>query len=1172
MTPHDMPFKRGVLLFAWTVASVAMSCFCASALARPKKIVIATGDKFVPVVFRNVEGKPDGMHAELWRLWSEKTGIEVELRPMEWAGAIPALLESKVDAVDGVSYTVERFKSMDFSQPYGSFDTHIFFHNDVHGVRNLKDLAEFPVGIVKGTNVESYVREREPTLRLVPYVNHEEMVQAALDGGLRVFVGSEPMVSYFFAKSGKSHGFRRTQRSLLSSDLRAAVRKGDKALLAVIEEGLAAITPEERQRIERKWTGVAVGPLTSWQWLIWGGGGAGIAVALLATWNFLLRSRVAAATRTVAASERRYRAIVDDQVELVCRWHGDGILTFVNDAYCRYFGKTRAELVGASFRPLILEEDRAAADEHFAGLGPDSPVATHEHRAVRPDGEVRWQQWTSRAILDDTGEIIEYQGTGRDITERRQAEEALQESEEQYRTLVTNLNIGVYRATGGPHGQFLEANPAVVQMFGYDSVDEFMKIHVSDLYRDPASRASFVRSILRDGHVTDKELLLKKRDGTPIIASCTARIQFDEEGEIQWMDGVIEDVTDRKHAEEELLESEGRLRTFYEATFEGIVLTEKGRILDANSSFAATFGYGPGELIGQEVLTLVAPEDRELVTSRILSDYEKPYDHKAIRKDGSVIEVEVWGKGTQYQGRTCRITAVRDVTERMRAAEALRKSEEQYRSLVNNLNVGVYRTTAGLQGSFLEANPAFARMFGYSSPEEVMKRTVADFYADPADRESFIKEALEHGAVLDMEFRMKKKDGSLIWASSRAQVQYDEGGEALWFDGIVEDVTERRQLEEQLRQSQKMEAIGQLAGGIAHDFNNLLSAIMGFTELAATELEPGSPAVRDLKEVTRASERAALLTRQLLAFSRKQMLEPRVIDLTELIGNMEEMLRRLIRENVELVTKFGPDLGRVTADPGQMEQVIMNLAVNARDAMPDGGTLTIETKNMQLDGDHAHAHRDLRPGPYVMLTVTDTGVGMDHDTLSHAFEPFFTTKEVGEGTGLGLATVYGIVKQTRGGIEVDSEPGHGTTFNIFLPRIDTSAPHEQDEVDASMPGGSETVLLAEDEAAVRAVVARLLRGLGYAVLEAGDGAEALRLAQEHDGKIHLLLTDLIMPQMGGRELAEALVAQRPDTKIIFMSGYTDTFARTPLRKGEAFVQKPLRNADLMRMVRRILDR
>ena len=425
-----------------------------------------------------------------------------------------------------------------------------------------------------------------------------------------------------------------------------------------------------------------------------------------------------------------------------------------------------------------------------------------------------------------------------------------------------------------------------------------------------------------------------------------------------------------------------------------------------------------------------------------------------------------------------------------------------------------------------------------------------------------------HGEILN-----RKKDGTLYWDAAWIAPLRDESGRVTHYLATQEDVTERRSLEAQLRQAQKMEAVGRLAGGVAHDFNNILTTIFGYAELLAGDLPADSPAREDAEEIRKAAERAAGLTRQLLAFSRQQMLEPAVLHLNDLLRDFEKMLRRLVSEDIELRLLTAPDLGNVRADPGQIEQVIMNLVVNARDAMPTGGKLLIETANAELTDQYAELHQPVVPGEYVRLAVSDTGIGMDAQTQARAFEPFFTTKERGKGTGLGLSTVYGIVKQSGGYIWAYSERHRGTTFKVYLPRVDAPADQlgRRDVTEGPLEG-TETILLAEDDAMLRPLAKGLLERLGYTVLQAGDAREALSVAAAHEGEIHLLVSDVVMPGGSGRELADRLADVRPETRVLYVSGYTDEAIvhHGMLEPGIAFLHKPFTPGALARKIRQVL--
>ena len=516
---------------------------------------------------------------------------------------------------------------------------------------------------------------------------------------------------------------------------------------------------------------------------------------------------------------------------------------------------------------------------------------------------------------------------------------------------------------------------------------------------------------------------------------------------------------------------------------------------------------------------------------------------------------------------------IENVTERKRARESVEASYRRYRDLVENAVDMI--CTLDLDGTITYASPALLQTLGYTSKEVVgenIKRIMVD--EDSERTERAFKAGSDGPPVGTYEFLLKKKDDTHVPGEIVSNLIYTADGAIAGTQAILRDISERRSLEAQLLQAQKMEAVGRLAGGVAHDFNNLLTAIIGYSELVLNRLSESDPIRKEIEEIMKTGERAASLTRQLLAFSRKQVMKPIVLDLDGLVADLEKMLRRLIGEDVDLITILEPKLGRVRADPGQIEQVIMNLAVNARDAMPQGGKIVIETANVHLDKTDARDHAGLAPGPYVMLAVSDTGAGMDPETLSHIFEPFFTTKAHGKGTGLGLSTAYGITQQSGGHVTAQSEPGAGTTFKIYLPRLEeTAAAVQPDQVWSGAMKGSETVLLVADEDVVRNLARAILEENGYNVLEARYGGEALLMCERHKEPIHLLLTDLVMPGVSGGKLGEYLTFLRKEMKVLYMSGYTGSslIRETALVNGFAFMQKPFTPHSLTRKVREVLD-
>jgi hypothetical protein len=575
------------------------------------------------------------------------------------------------------------------------------------------------------------------------------------------------------------------------------------------------------------------------------------------------------------------------------------------------------------------------------------------------------------------------------------------------------------------------------------------------------------------------------------------------------------------------------------------------------------------------LLAMVHPDDRDQVKVTLMAGMAArwPFHHqfRIVRPDGDVRtvlthnEVVLDEKGVVVGVRG----AVQDVTDAERTANALRESEERYRMLFeNNPHPMWVYDVSSLR--FLAVNAAAVRAYGYSR-EEFLGMTIADIRPDE-DRDAVRARVAAQAPGLDKAgvWRHRRKDGSVVEVeiSSHSVIFGAQAARLV----LASDVTERRRLEQQLRQAQKMEAVGRLAGGVAHDFNNILGVIMGYGDILSRRLPRGDALIAKVGEILKAADRAAGLTRQLLAFSRRQVLQPRVLDLNIVMGEIDNMLRRLIGENIELKTRLQERLGAVMADPGQMEQVVMNLAVNSRDAMPEGGSLLLETRDVELDESYVRMHPNARFGPHVMLAVSDTGEGMDAETLSRIYEPFFTTKPQGKGTGLGLSTVYGIVEQSHGSIEVYSEKGRGTTFKIYLPRVEGAAEQAAATEPTSPPMGSETVLLVEDESALRGMIRESLEDAGYRVLEAATPRQALGIAESHQGNIHMMLTDVVMPGMSGRDLAERLRPLRPGVAVVYMSGYTDDAIGQHglLDAGTHFLQKPFTSQQLLLKCREVL--
>lgn len=626
-----------------------------------------------------------------------------------------------------------------------------------------------------------------------------------------------------------------------------------------------------------------------------------------------------------------------------------------------------------------------------------------------------------------------------------------------------------------------------------------------------------------------------------------------------------------------LIESEAQYRLFFESNPLPMWVFELKslRFLAVNDAAVRHYGYSRDEFLAMSVLDIRPEEERQRLLERLsrpLRGREGAEIWKHRKKDGSIIDVEVTAHDLNFHGAEVELVLAHDITARRQSEERLRQSQERFAKAFRASPLGITISSEG-EGRYLDANPAFLALTGYGR-DQIVGRTEEEvgLWADPSERSRVLDQLNSGQHATPINVRFKSCSGQFRSVDLVAErIQLDDQPCVL---AIVHDVTGTKELERQFLQAQKMEAVGRLAAGIAHDFNNMLGVILGYCELARERLESGHPAQEHLLEIRTAGMRAGALTRQLLAFSRQQVLEPRNLSLNSVVHHASKMLLRMIGEDVSLVFRPTEPLGSVYADLSQIEQVLMNLAVNARDAMPRGGKIIIETANVDLDQNSGQGDQPVTPGRYVMLSVTDTGTGMDEATMAKAFEPFFTTKEAGKGTGLGLSTVYGIVKQSGGYIWASSEPGRGTTFKIYLPYVDRApeilTPRIQD---AAIPNGTETVLVVEDEVALRNLTVHILKKKGYTVLSAENAARTLDLARRYDRKIDLLLTDVIMPDRSGPELVSEIRKWCPQLKVLYMSGYSRNAMvdQGILGQDSKLIMKPFSTQALLTKMRAVLE-
>ena len=940
------------------------------------------------------------------------------------------------------------------------------------------------------------------------------------------------------------------------------------------------------------------------------------------------------AERAREESEERYRATFEQAAVGVARVAPDGRWLDVNQRLCDIVGYARDELLRSTFQDITYPADLDADLEHVRQMLAGA-IATYtmEKRYIRKDGTLVWIDLTVSLVRHASGDPKYFISVVQDISarkqaqddlarttsslqaevaERKRAEQALRESEESLATTLDSIGDGLIATD--PAGCVVRMNPIGETLTGWSlreargkSIVDVFQIMDEDTRRPVESPVDLV---LREGAVVGlaNHTVLRGRDGVERpIADSGAPIR-DAQGSIRGVVLVFRDQTEERAAERALRESEARKGAILEAALDCIVTANQGGVItEFNPAAEKTFGYARAEALGRPFAEILIPPSlrkqhadgfRRYLDTGVGPVLGKRVELTALRSDGTEFPVELAVVPTRAHDTLFFTAYIRDLTERNKARAALELSEARFRHLADSGIIGII--IADTLGNIHEANDAYLRSVGYSR-DEVVAGQVRWADMTPPEWTHLDEVAIEQlktsGVAKAWEKEYIRKDGTrmpilmgvamldaprcIAFVLDLTEQKRAEEARARALAMAMKESGDRERAEnalretaEQLRQSQKIEAIGTLAGGIAHDFNNLLSVILGYGQLLLAALRPGDPMHADIEEITNAGKRAQELTRQLLAFSRQQVLQPKVVNLNEAMSAMTRMLGRIIGEDIELTFLPAPNLGTVHVDPSQIEQVILNLVVNARDAMPRGGKVTIETAEVDLDSVSAGEHLGIEPGRYVALSVTDTGTGMDRATQARIFDPFFSTKEKGKGTGLGLSTVYGIVKQSGGGVLVQSEQGKGSTFKIYLPRNDSGS----DSSDRPTPPpttlrGSETVLLVEDDEQVRSLTLSILRRHGYDVVAAATGGDALLICKSHAGTIHLLLTDIVMPQMSGRELWERLAPLRPEMKVLFMSGYTDdAIVRHGALSAElAFIQKPLMPAALLAKLRQVLD-
>jgi PAS domain S-box-containing protein len=887
------------------------------------------------------------------------------------------------------------------------------------------------------------------------------------------------------------------------------------------------------------------------------------------------------AEEALSRSEERFRSLFETSRDSVLLLNQEtGEILEANPVACRTYGYSLEEFLALKITDVSAEPEKTEAAVRQSA--PEVPFRLHRKK----DGtlfpvEVGGGYFVEGGLRLHTAFI-------RDITDRKKAEEALKTSEEKYRRLFDDAVLGVFQTS--PAGKIFTVNPAYARMFGYSSPDELMAA-ISDvatsLYADPSRRPSIVRMIEEAHQPICVENVYKRKDGSTFVGSLHAWTSCNSKGELI-LEGFVEDITERKRAEEDLRTS--RLQLADAACMARIAYWESDEATQEfifNDAFYALYGTTAEQEGGYRVprkefvRRFVHPDDQEELRRQVAENRTRPgagdieqYEHRAIRRDGEVLHILTRDRVIMDEsGQVLRVVGVnQDITARKKMEEALRESETKLRAILDGSRDAI--GGASKDGIRTFANPAYVSLFGYESADELIGRPVIDLIA-PESR-GFIEEMVKRRAAGEpvpslFEMTALKKDGTTFLMEASPSTYVLKGEQFIL--SIMRDVTEKKRLEDQLRQAQKMEAVGTLAGGVAHDFNNILTVILGLGNLMQMCVDKDDILKAYVDQIVASSERAADLVQSLLAFSRKQRITLEPCRVNEVVTSTANLLRRLLPEDIGLSVNLTTQDTSILLDVTQIGQVLMNLATNARDAMPHGGSLTIATKRARIDKNFTKTHGFGRPGEYVRLSVSDTGTGMDRETMERIFEPFFTTKEVGKGTGLGLASAYGVVKRHKGYITVCSRRFKGTTFDIYLPLIKTPS-RQRAPAKGKIKGGTETILIVEDDRDVRNMLTKVLESHGYTTIEAIDGDDAIRVHQEQKEHIDLIILDVVMPGRNGMEALDEITRTDPLVKAIFVSGYTGDIVidKGIHREGVDFLHKPLSVTGLLAKVREVLDR
>ncbi len=1147
------------------------------------KIRVAPDPYYPPLEYFDENGIFRGIAADYLRLIEKKLQHTFQIvRLSSFEEILEKARTHEIDVVNTVIKTSERSEYLLFTPPYIRIPNVMVVRDDFKRNITIHELKGID-GVVYqgGYAIGSVLTQQHGIDHAQPITDPVEALKDLSMGRINVVVGNLAVISHY-VRQVKLANLRIAGDCEFDDSISFASRKDWPLFNRILDKALREISSEEREAISDKWIKLKVGKFYQdrrfWFSVIGSLGFFAVIITLFYFWNRTLKKQVRIKTfelmqreESLKRSEEKYRCLVENANDAIIVAQ-DGRLVFANPMAIEITGFSEQELMSKPFLEFIHPDDRDLVFERYRQrLKGNLSPSRYSFRMIGQDSTVK--------IVEISAVLIDWEDRPAtlnficDITERKRMEEALNESEEKYRvsfeTSPDAVNINRL------DGLYVDINDGFTQLTGYSREDVNGKFS-SDIkiWATPEDRDALIEGLRKNGRVNNVESKFRCKDGSFKFGLMSASIIT--LNNVPHILSITRDITERKKFELTILENEERWRSYVENSPYGVFITdETGKYIQVNPEACRISGYEEGELLSMKISDLLVSEFHAEGMAAFRELAEVGQIHKEIfcrTKEGekrwwSIAAVKLPGK--HYLGFT------NDITER-KQVEA-----ERERLLLAIEQSGESMVITDPEGNIQYVNPAFERITGYSR-KEAIGQNLRIQKSGKHDKSFYQKmwRTITSGKSWTGHIVNRRKDGSFFTEDATISPVRDSSGSIVNYVAVKRDITEhlrvleeKADLESQFHQAQKLESIGRLAGGVAHDFNNMLGVILGHTEMALDHIDPSHPLHDSLLDIQKAAQRSADLTRQLLAFARKQAISPQVLDLNDTISGMLRMLRRIIGEGIDLVWKPGVNLWHVMMDPTQIDQILVNLAVNARDAIGRVGNLTIETQNIVFDESYCAAHAGFVPGEYVLLTVSDTGPGMDKKVLDNLFEPFFTTKEVGKGTGLGLATIYGIVRQNYGFINVYSESGVGTSFKIYLPCIQAAETAMVQAVEPEPYRGAETVLLVEDEEAILRLGKMILERYGYTVLATASPSEALIMAKQHQGPIHLLITDVVMPGINGQELKDQIISVRPEIITLFISGYTaDVIAHHGVIEEDVqYLQKPFSVKTLAARVREVLD-